>query len=95
METSISECTSSDAREAAKLIAGEGGRADAMTADGGSDAVIGESISLVWSWRLYIFNGRFKCMDRGVLWFPGDNIQMLIASANVGDKNLEESAWGN
>ena len=47
METSISECTSSDTREAAKLIAGEGGLADAMTADRGSDAVIGVSISLV------------------------------------------------
>ena len=65
METSISECMSSDTREAAKLIAGEGGHADAMTADRGSDAVIGVSISLVRPWRLCIFDGRFECMDRG------------------------------
>jgi len=65
VETSISECTSSDAWEVAKLISGEGGSADAMTADGGSDAVIGVSISLVRPWRLCIFDGRFECMDRG------------------------------
>jgi len=95
VETSISECWSSDASEAAKLIAGEGGRADATTADGGSDAVIGVSISLIWSWGLCILDDQFECMDRGLLWFRGDNIQRLIAPADVGDQNLGESAAGN
>ena len=95
METSISECSSSDASEVAKLIVGERGRAGVTTAEGGSDVVIVVSIFLIWSSRLCALDVMFKCMERGLLWFPGDNIQWLSASIDVGDKNLAESAPGN
>jgi hypothetical protein len=95
VETSISECSSSDASEAAKLIADERGCAGVITAEDGSDAVIVVSISLIWSSRLCALDVRFKCMERSLLWFPGDNIQWLIASAGVGDKNLAKSGEGN
>lgn len=61
-----------------------------MTEDG-SDVVIVVSIYLIWSSRLCALDVRFKCMERGLLWFPGDNIQWLTASADVWDKNLAES----
>lgn len=81
VEISILECFSSDASEAAKLIAGERGRAGVTMIEGGSDAVIVGSIYLIWSPRLCALDVRFKCMERGLLWFPGDNIQWLTASA--------------